>query len=133
MMLFKLSYKFHADVGFLPSFVVRHVALLDTRAGLNCTAESLLPQEARPHIRFGLLMEIADANYRPVDTVGTVSIRFWLGMTFGTVNVVVCKTLTAPLVLGCNYCDRFVDAIRPRHSWVDLVDGSVILFVGKPW
>lgn len=54
-------------------------------------------------------------------------------MTVVTLEVVVYKTLAAPLGLNCDFCDRSVDAIRPRHSRVALLDGSSVPFVGRPW
>lgn len=54
-------------------------------------------------------------------------------MSVITVEFVVCKTLAALVVLGCDFFVYFVDAIKPRLSWDDSVDVLSIPFAGKPW
>ena len=45
---------------------------------------------------------------------------------------IVCERLTAPVLLGCEFNDKFVEAIYPRRKLVELDDGTKIPIVRKP-
>lgn len=47
-------------------------------------------------------------------------------------SFVVCKSLAAPLIMGFEYCDWFVQAIRPCIKQVELEDEIVIPIVRQP-
>ena len=44
----------------------------------------------------------------------------------------VCDRLAAPVILGCDFCDRVVEAIYPRKRVVELDDGSTVPIVRRP-
>ncbi len=44
----------------------------------------------------------------------------------------VCERLAAPVIIGCTFMDRFVEAINPRRRQLLLDDGTIIPIVRKP-
>lgn len=47
-------------------------------------------------------------------------------------DFIVCERLAAGLVLECNFCDKFVESIRPRKRCVEMDDGSTLPLVREP-
>lgn len=91
-----------------------------------------MPPALRVHIRAGPTLDIADANNRPLRTVGYLPLVLRLGTYVVQLDFVVCDSLAAPVILGCDFCDRFVEAIRPRAKTVEMADGSTVPIVRKP-
>ena len=50
-----------------------------------------------------------------------------MGRTF-----IVCERFAAPVILGCEFNDKFVQSIYPRRKVVQLDDGTKIPIVRKP-
>ncbi|CAN8076123.1 unnamed protein product [Agarophyton chilense] len=128
----KRDYKVYADIGSDRNLLSRRLTILDTGAGPNFIRESELGPADLERIRYGPLPDIRDANKNAVKTLGTVRLLVRLGRFVVLVDFIVCKTLAAPVVLGCDYCDKFVEAIRPRRKLVELDDRSMVPIVRKP-
>ena len=132
MLLAKRNYKVHADIGFNTTMTVRRVATLDTGAGPNVIRLSELPTAAKAKIKHGPLPRVTDANRNPLRMMGTITLVVRLGRHLAKVEFVVAERLAVPLILGADYCDRFVEAIRPRKRLVELDDGTEIPIVRRP-
>ncbi|CAN8069585.1 unnamed protein product [Agarophyton chilense] len=132
MVVSKRNYKVYADIGSDRNLLSRRLTILDTGAGPNFLRESELAPADLERIRYGPLRDIRDANKNALKTLGTVRLVVRLGRFVVLVDFIVCKTLAAPVVLGCDYCDKFVEAIRRRRKLVELDDGSMVPIVRKP-
>lgn len=128
----KRNYKVYADLGVSDQYMVRQLSVLDTGAGPNFLVESLIPPHLRSRIRATPLVDIADANNRPLSTVGVIDLLVRLGHYVVKLDFLVCKQLAAPVILGCDFCDRFVESIRPRARTVEMEDGTSVPIVRRP-
>ena len=102
----------------------RVLSVLDTGAGPNLIRKSELPAGLETLVSFGPTQDIGDANNRPLRTVSTIRMPVRLGRFVATAEFIVCEKLAVPLILGADYCDRFVEAIYPRKKTVELADFS---------
>ncbi|CAN8063205.1 unnamed protein product [Agarophyton chilense] len=132
MVVSKRNYKVYAYIGSDRNLLSRRFTILDTGAGPNFKRESELAPADLERIRYGPLPDIRDATKNAVKIVGTVRLMVRLGRFVVLVDFIVCKKLAAPVVLGCDYCDKFFEAIRPRRNLVELDDGSMVPIVRKP-
>lgn len=82
--------------------------MLDTEAGPNFVVESVLPPQLRARIRTYAIPDISDANNTLLTTVGTIALVVRLGQLM---EFMVFTSLAAPVIFGCDYCQRFVEAI----------------------
>lgn len=110
----------------------RKLTVLDTGAGPNFIRRSELPAGSDPLIRPAANTSLCDANGRPLDIIGTVSLSAMLGSRVTKVNFYVCKRLAAAMILGCDFNDRYVEAILPKRKVIELDDGSTVPIVRKP-
>ena len=132
LVLAKRNYKVHAYIGPKDLPMMRHVAVLDTGAGHNFIRLDQLPPAARRMIRQRALPDIRDANKGRVRSLGVVSLRVQVGLYQSRVDFVVCERLSVPVILGCDYCDRHIEAIRPRSKEIELDDGTTVPIVRAP-
>lgn len=132
MIMARRNYKVYADIGSSKSLLSRRLAVLDTGAGPNFIRLSELQSDEQARIQEACLPDIRDANKRPIKSLGTIKLVVQLGNHVVMLPFIVCTTLAAPVVLGCDYCDRFVEAIRPKNREVELDDGSTVPIVRRP-
>ena len=128
----KRNYKVYADVGIDEYNMHRKVSILDTGAGPNFIRRDELPEVTWAKIRQAALPDVCDANNRPLQTAGLITLPVKLGRYLVDVQFIVCNKLAASMILGADFCDRYVEAIRPRLRKVELEDGSTIPIIRKP-
>ena len=104
----------------------RALSVSDTGAGPNLIRKSELPAGLETLVSFGPTQDIGGAKNRPLHTIGTIRIPMRLGRFVATAQFIVCEKLAVPLILGADYCDRFVEAIYPRKKIVELADFSEV-------
>lgn len=109
--------------------MVLQLSVLDTGAALDVINPDLIPPPLWKSIRFGRALDIADANNQPIRTYGYINFVVGLGTSSELVKFIVCESLAAPIVLGCDFCDHCVEAIRPPKRIVEMTDGSLIPIV----
>ena len=109
----------------------RVLSMLDTGAGPSLIRKSELPAGLETLLSFRPTQDIGDANNRPLRTVGTIKMPVRLGHFVATAELIVCEKLAVPLILGADYCDRFVDAIYPRKKTVELAEFSEVPIVWR--
>lgn len=132
MVMAKRNFKVYADVGPSTSLLSRKLAVLDTGAGPNFIRKSELLPGYETHVRYGPLPHISDANSNPIKMTGYIDQVARLGTRLVKVTFIVCESLAAPVILGCDFCDRFVEAIHPRKREVELDDGTKVPIVRRP-
>lgn len=77
-------------------------------------------------------MGIADANNNPLKTSGYISLVVRLGTCLVQLDFVVCEKIAALVIISCDFCDGFVDAICPCAKSVKMEHGSTVPIVRKP-
>ena len=132
MTLAKRNYKVYANIGHDKNLLVRKLAVLDTGAGPNFVRATELEPGYRSKLRYGPLPRITDANRNPIRAVGVISLILQVGNYVIKDDFIVCERLAAPLIVGCDLCDKYVEAIYPRRRTVELADGSTIPIVRRP-
>ena len=80
----------------------------------------------------GAFLTIADANGRPFRTSRQIPLVVRLGIRAMKFTLIVYERLAAPVILGCEFNNRFVEAIYPRRKLVELNDGTKVPIVRKP-
>ena len=120
----KRNYKVFAQLGTRISAMYRYLAVLDTGAGPNVIRSDALPPGAviKPH----KTPPMRGANGRPLQTVGVTTLHVRVGTEGDRQQFIVCEQLAVDVILGCQFCDQYVEAIRPRDRTVVLNDRSVV-------
>ena len=103
-----------------------------TGAGSNFVRADALPKGWESLLEPGEVPTIADANGRPLRTSGSVTLAVPLATRTMKCKFIVCERLAAPVILGCDVNDKFVEAIYPRRKVVELYDGTKVPIVRKP-
>ena len=132
MVMAKRNYKCYAELGLHPYLLTRKLTVLDTGAGPNFIREDELPSGYAEQLKNGPVPSVCDANRNPVRIKGTVDLLVRMGEHLARVKFNVCERLAAGVVLGCDYLDRFVEAIYPRRKTVELVNGQTVPIVRRP-
>lgn len=65
---------------------------------------------------FGTFPEVCDANSKPLSTLATLNMPIRLGRYLSLLEFLFCEHLSAPLILGTDYCYRFVEWILPTTA-----------------
>jgi len=102
---------------------------LDTGAVPNLVKLEAIPDGAE--IQSADHVPIRGANGKPIDVAGRVYLTVRLGTQVSKREFLVCERLATDLILGCDYCDRHVEAILPRKRLVKLDDGTTVPIVRK--
>ena len=128
----KRNYKIYADLGFTPFLLEKKLTVLDTGAGPNFIRKSDLAPGFEQYVRYGPLPSISDANRNPLRMLGTIELLVRLQNRTLKCDFIICERLAAAVILGADFCDRFVEAIHPRKKNVELDDGTTIPIVRRP-
>ena len=123
----KRNFIVYADIGVTP----RKLSVVDTGAGPNFIRKDELPLGVDV-IRHGPLPNVADANSNPIRMTGLVDFVVRLGIHISKTEFIVCERLAAPVIVGCDFCDRFVEAIYFRKKTIELDDGSTVPIERRP-
>ena len=126
LVLARKNYKVSADIGPTVGLMSRVLSVSDTGAGPNLIRKYELPAGLETLVSSRPTQDIGHASNRRLRTVGTIRMPVRLGRFVVTAEFIVCEKLVVPLILGADYCDRFVEAIYPRKKTVELAD-----FVGE--
>ena len=126
----KRNYKVYTQVGTSRNILERLLAGLDSGAGPKCNRESGLPHVVT-RLRYGPLPNVTSANNNPIRMKGLADSIVRLGSRLVKLDFIVCERLSAPLILGCDFMDRFAEAIYPRTKTVEMDEGSTIPITPK--
>ena len=131
--LAKRNYKVHAYLGITARATTQYVVILDTGAGSSFIRHSSLPPGADKRIKpLRSSVKIKDANNRSINVIGTVNLTCEMGSRREIVTFYVVERLATEAILGCDFCDRHIEAIRPRKRIVELDDGTTVPIVRRP-
>ena len=132
MVMAKRHYKVYADVGLTSYQLVKQLSVLDSGSGPNFVRSDVLPDGFERYLKSGPVLAVCDANRNPIRTIGRIDLVVRLGTRLVKLEFVVCQKLACPVVLGCDYMDRFVEAILPRKRLVELDDGTTVPITRRP-
>lgn len=96
---------------------MRVSALLDTGVGPKFVRRRDLPS-TDVQISVGLKPTTSDANCRNVNIARTAALYVRYGTYIVKINFYVCERLGTDYVLGGEFCDMFVETIKPRQCLV---------------
>ena len=131
--LARRNYKIHADLGFTRRDMARFEVTLDTGAGSSFVRKDVIPEKYWPSIRpLREDVRVRDAGNRSVRIAGTLDLVVNIGSRLETVRFYVVDKLAVTVILGCDFCDKHVDSIRPRKRTVVLDDGTEVPILKKP-
>ena len=71
-------------------------------------------------------IRIKDAGNRNVKIAGKITLTVMLGNRGGSISFYVIERLTTQVILGCHFCDKHVEAIKPRQRLVEMDDGTTV-------
>ena len=77
-------------------------------------------------LRYGPPPNVSDAKSNPIRMIGLVDLVTRLGNRIVKVEFIGCKRLAAPVILGCDFCDRFVEALFPRKRLIEMDGGTTV-------
>ena len=127
------NYKIAAYIGLHKSSLARFVVVLDTGAGSSFIRQALIPESHRKLIKpLDSEFNVKDANNRRVVITGTINLAVQVGTRQDVVKFNVVERLGTDIILGCDFCDKHVEAIRPRKRLVELDDGSSVPILKRP-
>ena len=126
----KRNYKTYCDIGPNRLLMRKILIVVDTMAGPNFIRKCELPPGAKINTSTNL-PEVSDANVNPIQMLGTAQQVVRLGHRVMSLTFIVCRTLAAPLILGCDFCDRFVEAIFPRQKTILMDDGNTVSIIQR--
>lgn len=112
--------------------MVGFLSVLVTGTGPIFVVESLLPPLVWSRILTDAVPDRTDAKNYPLQTEGTLDLVMRRGFSVWKWDFILCRTLTAPVPLGCDYCDRIVNTIRHRLRRVEFHYGSSVPIVHSP-
>lgn len=118
LVIARRTHEIYADRGMSTQYMGHQLSVLDTGATPNLINFENVPPALWAHMCCGPALDIIDANNNPLQPVGYLPLVVRLGTCMVQQFFVVCNTLAAPVILGCDFCDRFVEAIRPRAKTV---------------
>lgn len=125
MVIYKKSYRLIAVVCITPKFIMIVCAVLDTGAGPNFVRRGDLLRNDL-HISSELNQTTRDANFRPLNIVGTTALYVRFRSYVLKCHLYVCKRLATTYVLSGDFCDIFVDDMKPRKRLVELDYGAQV-------
>ena len=128
--LAKRNYKVYANLGLTSSNMKRFTTILDTGAGSSFIRLDEIPHPMRNHITpTREEVTIRNASGKPVPILGTIRLSVQVGRKTEKVDFLVAEKLATAVILGCDYCDKYVECIKPRLRLVELDDGSTVPIV----
>ena len=132
-MLANRNFKVNAYIGLTTHATMRYTTVLDTGAGSSFIKESCLPPGTEKLIKpLHSAVRIKDANNRALVVAGRINLSCQIGSRKDIVTFYVVDRLATDVILGCDYCDRHIEAIKPRKRLVELDDGTTVPIVRRP-
>lgn len=74
----------------------------------------------------GHLLDMRDANKHPLKRLGTKTLAVLLASFSVRITFLVCDSLVASMILGVDFCDKFVQTFWPADNAAELEDGTTI-------
>lgn len=102
----------YADPDTFSALMFRRLTILDTRAGPNFIRLDVLSSGYEQKLEPTTLPSINDPDNRPLQVLGQLSAVARLGSCQAKEIFLVCQRLAAPVILGSDFCDNYVDSLH---------------------
>lgn len=123
----KTNYKVDANIGFDRQYTAWFASLFDTGHGASFIRKSMLPNVAWSRIKsVKPANSIRDANNRTVNNCAVIGLIVDIGFGVKHIRFNVVESLVTEVIIGCDFCDKHVEAISSRKQEVDLADGATV-------
>lgn len=109
--------------------MVRQLLVLDTGTDSKLIHKVWIHPAYQRTIWSNLSLNITDANNNALQTAESITVLVRLETCLVSLNFIFCERIAALVMLGCVFCDGFVEAKNPQESLVDSEDGSTIPIV----
>ncbi len=127
------NYKVRAHIGMSSRSMVEQIAVADTGASSSFIRKDAMSKDVQKLIRpLEGEVRVRDANRRQLHLCGTIQLLVTIGTRSQLVTFYVADHLAAPVILGCDFCDDHVEAIRPRKRVIELADGTTVPIIRAP-
>lgn len=129
----KQNYEIAAYLGLTRHATTWVTVVLDTGAGPSFIKHSLIPYEFQKHVQpLESQLSERDAGNQLVSIAGTISLSVNVKSqsTIEKFNAV--KRLGTEAILGCDFCDAHVKAIRPGKQVIKLAVGTTVPILKGP-
>ncbi len=124
-LLKKRNYRIHAHIGFNTRSIMRKAVVLHTGAGSSFIKKGILPPSLTKRIQpVTTGYAVKDANDNPVRVTGTIALVVRIANRTEKITFNVVDGLATDVIIGCDYMDKHIEAIRPRRQYVEMEDGS---------
>lgn len=129
----KMNYNVYANIVVTSQSTKRIVTLLDTGAASSFKKMEKLPHRLRQKVQPpNDDVNVRSASRKQIPVRCTSNIVDKVETNTETVLFYVLNNLATAVLVGCNFCDREVDVIRPRLKIVRMDAGATITIVQKP-
>lgn len=118
----KRNYKIYANIGFIRQATQRYVVVLDTVTGSSFIRKDVILTNMWGKISSRNF--VRDANKHNLHTSRTINIDVEIEKRVKIINFNVVEILATNILLEYNYCDRLIEAIKPRQCIVELDGGT---------
>lgn len=106
--------KTYGNIRFSRKTTEQYVVLLDTAAWSSFIRKDD-PYKYVGKIKLSCNLNVRDANNRKMNTRGTINLSIEVGNRFEMVKFKVVEALVTNILLGCDYCDRHIEYIKPKQ------------------
>lgn len=131
--LAKRNYKLYANIVETSRNTRPFSIIVDTGAGSSFIRLVEVPPPLRQRIKpLDGTLTIRKESGKSVPIVGSVPLVVQIGTSQSTLTFLVDKQLVADVILGCDYCDHYVQSIRPRRFHVEIDNASIVPIVHQP-
>ena len=117
--LARRNYKIRAHIGTASNALLQYQTVLDTGASSSFVNKSVLSSHILKKIQpMKVPARVKTANNKRLPILGTISLYVQVGSRKELVKFYVAEGLAVEFILGCDFCDKHVEAIRPRRRHV---------------
>lgn len=72
------------------------------------------------------LLKTRDASNRKINTVGVINLAVDIGGRVEMVKFKVVERLALPIIVGCGYCETYVESVKLKQRTLELDDGTAV-------
>lgn len=126
------NHKVSVDIGLDAQRLFREVAILDTLSGFNCRRMDEVSKEEHSHVRQGPLPEHRDANRNHLHLISSIPLRIKIRYYRVEVTFLLCWSLAAYMMVGVDFCGRFIKVIGPRAEKIERSPRNQLPIIPNP-
>ena len=133
MRLGAYNYKVECHVGPTHRALRPVLSVLDSGAGPNLIAQSVLAESLQEKVQNNLKMvNLIDANGKPLKLLGVIRLAIQVGTYQATCTFLVVHKLSADIILGCDFLDNHTAWIGTKSKTLTLQDDSQVPIYRRP-